>query len=51
MDEMVEVTKALAECIKSTHNLYGVLIKYHNIDALKKIRDAVISIFSLYCEA
>jgi len=52
MEEMAKVTKALANAFKRYRTFMEYLSKkYHNNATLKKISDAIISIFSSYCEA
>ena len=52
MEEMAEVTKALASAFKRYKTFIDYLSKrYHNNEEPKKIRDAAISIFSSYYEA
>ena len=52
MEEMDEVTKALASALKRYRNFMEYLSKrYQKNEALKKIKDAAISMFSSYCEA
>jgi len=51
MEEVAEVTKALASAFKRYRTFIDYLLKrYQNNEALKKIRDKTISMFSLYCE-
>ena len=52
MEEVAEVTKALASAFKRYRTFMDYLSKrYQNNEALKKIRDKAISMFTSYCEA
>jgi len=52
VEEVAEVTKALASAFKRYRTFMDYLSKrYQNSEALKKIRDMAISMFTSYCKA
>ena len=52
IEEMVKVTKALASAFKRYRTFMDYLSKrYQNNEALKKINDVAMNMFSSYCEA